>query len=417
MTPWSGGATLWAVQRFGLLLLLLATTALSEPSRRASPIRTALSRISGVATNTLESLASSIPGERRPQAKESLDRIDRSSLSVDEFGELSRAYVLLGFSEAAGSAGAGLPQNDPRRAWGLSQAAAAAAGRSDYDEAVRLANEALRLNPSDSVAHTTLRLAQGRGRATSPTATTPQAGMAAASNPARPSSDGPPLVMSAPTKRRSLSESAIPSMQMLDDEAAAPEATLTDRAMSLITPDNQLVEQDLKKMRELLVGFELPHEISSLGSTNPDAPKQFVPWLRSVPDSELAPIAYGIIEAGLLGEYSPSAFGRGSITLNHFVRGAERESRATVLLHEIYHYWDWKVAGNPYPRAPYGLHHPEAIARREYDAYYVAMLFWKHARPADASSPTAKALNRIPSDTDVLMRHVDEVVFRRKDRQ
>lgn len=420
LTLRTGGATLCPVRHFGLLLLVLANTALSEPSRRPSPVHAALARVSGTtsAGATLESLASGIPDERRPQAKSTLDAIDRARLSFDEFGELCRAYVLLGFSDAAGSAGDGFAEDDPRRAWGLSQAASAAAGRSEYGEAIRLANEALRLKPGDPVASATLRLAQGRGR----TAVGPSAGGVSQESKVsgvesvQPATQQPPLVMSAPAKRRSLSDSSIPSLQMLDDEAAAPEATLPDRVKSFITPDQQLVEQDLKKMRELLAGFELPDGIASLGSTNPDAPKGFVPWLRSVPDSELAPIAYGIIDAGLLGEYSPSAFGRGTITLNHFIRGAEKESRATVLLHEVYHYWDWKVAGNPYPKAPYGLHHPEAIARREYDAYYVAMFFWKHARPADAASPTARALDRIPSDTEVLMRQVDEAVLRRKDR-
>lgn len=367
-----------------------------------------------MATNTLESLASSIPKERRPQAKESLDAIDRASLSADEFGELSRAYVLLGFFDAASSAGAGLPPNDPRRAWGLSQAAAAAAGRSDYEEAVRLANEALRVNPADPVAHTTLRLAQGRGQASSASATGPQTGMAAASNPARPSSDGPPLVMSAPTKRRPLSESAIPSMQMLDDETAAPEATLTDRAMALVMPHRQLVEQDLKTMRRLLVGFEMPHDTISLASANLDAPKQFISWIKSAPDSELAPISYGIIEPGLLGEYRPRVLAKGKVRLNHFIRGVEPETRATVLLHEIYHYWDVEVAGNPYSE-PYNYKSPEAMARREYDAYAVARDFWRHARPGDASSAASKALDRIPDDPQELMRRVDELVLRRKD--
>jgi hypothetical protein len=400
--------------RHFVIFLLFASSAFSE--RSASPVRAALAQTAGVADAghaSLETLAAGIAADRRPAAKSALDSIDRSALSTGEFGELSRAYVLLGFAEEAARAGNGLPPNDPRVASGLSQAASAAANRSEYEHAVRLANEALRLNPRDPVATAVLRLAQGRGRSSAEVSPAPARQVEPPTS--QPAAAHAAVTLSEPIKRRPLSDTSMPSLQMLDDETAAPEATLKDRAISLISPSKQLVEQDIRRMRELLVGFELPNDIISLGSTNQEAPRQFVSWIKSVPDSDIAPIAYGILDAGLIGEYSPAVLSKGSITLNHFIRSAERESRATALLHEIYHYWDWKVANNPYPKVVYGFHSPEAIAIREYDAYHVAMYFWKHARPADANSPTARALDRIPSETGELMRQVDMIVLKRQD--
>lgn len=116
--------------RHFVIFLLFASSALSE--RSVSPIRAALAQTAGVTdagSASLETLAAGIAADRRPAAKSALDSIDRSGLSTGEFGELSRAYVLLGFAEEAARAGNGLPPNDPRVASGLSQAASAAANR------------------------------------------------------------------------------------------------------------------------------------------------------------------------------------------------------------------------------------------------------------------------------------------------
>lgn len=414
LTAIQSGATLGEVRHFVIFLLFASSTFSELP---VSPVRAALAQTAGVTDAgraSLETLAAGIVADRRPDAKSALDSIDRRGLSTGEFGELSRAYVLLGFPEAAARAGNALPPNDPRRASGLSQAASAAANRSEYEHAVRLANEALRLNPRDPVATAVLRLAQGRGRSSVDVLPPPTRQVAPTPNP-QPSSARPAIALSEPVRRRSLSDTSMPSLQMLDDETAAPEATLKDRAIAFITPSKQLVESDLRKMRALLVGFELPPETLSLASVNQSAPLNFAPWLRSVPDSKLAPIAYGVIDAGLLGEFRPG-IGKGEITLNHFIRGSEPEVRATVLLHEIYHYWDKKVANNPYNET-YGYPTPQAMADREYDAFMVAQRFWKHARPSGATSAAARALDRIPEDTQELMRHVDALVLKRKDHQ
>lgn len=399
-----------------MIFLLFASSAFSE--RPVSPVRAALARTAGVAdaaSSSLETLASGIAADRRPAAKSALDSIDRRGLSTGEFGELSRAYVLLGFTEEAARAGNGLPANDPRVASGLSQAASAAANRSEYEHAVRLANEALRLNPRDPVATAVLRLAQGRGRSSASLSPAP-ARQAEQPSSSLPAADRAAITFSEPTKRRSLSDTSMPSLQMLDDETAAPEATLKDRAIAFITPSKQLVESDLRKMRALLVGFELPQDIISLASSNHGAPKQFISWIKSVPDSELAPMTYSIMTAGLLGEYDYSFLSKGEIRINYFIRNAEPETRATVLLHEIYHYWDMKIANNPYEES-YSFMTPAAKAAREYDAYKVAKKFWSHSRPASASSPASRALDRIPDDDAELIRRVDELVLRRKDQE
>lgn len=413
LTAIQSGATLGEVRHFVIFLLFASSTFSELP---ASPVRAALAQTAGVTDAgraSLESLAEGIVADRRSAAKSALDSIDRRGLSTAEFGELSRAYVLLGFPEAAALAGNALPPNDPRRASGLSQAASAAANHSEYEQAVRLANEALRLDPRDPVATAVLRLAQGRGRSSVDVLPPPTRQIAPTPIP-QPSSARPAIALSEPVRRRSLSDTSMPSLQMLDDETAAPEPTLKDRAVAFITPSKQLVDNDLRKMRALLVGFELPHEMISLASSNHGAPRQFISWIKSVPDSELAPVAYTIMKAGLLGEYDYSVLTKGEIRINHFIRDSEPEARATVLLHEIYHYWDKKVAQNPYEEA-YSFMTPAAKAQREYDAYKVAKKFWVHSRPADVTSHVARALDRIPDDDAELIRRVDELVLRRKD--
>lgn len=412
LTAIRSGATLGEVRHFVIFLLFASSTFSELP---VSPVRAALAQTAGVTDAgraSLETLAEGIVADRRPAAKSALDSIDRRGLSTTEFGELSRAYVLLGFAEEAARAGNGLPPNDPRVASGLSQAASAAANRSEYEHAVRLANGALRLDPRDPVATAVLRLAQGRGRSSVDVSPPPTRQVEPTPDP-QPSSARPAIALSEPVKRRPLSDTSMPRLLMLEDETAAPEATLKDRAISFITPSKQLVESDLRKMRTLLAGFELPAETMAIGSTNFSAPKQFISWIKTVPDSDLAPISYAIIDAGLLGEYDFSAITRGEIRINHFIRGAEPEARATVLLHEIYHYWDLKVGRNPYPE-PYGFKSPEAIARREYDAYMTAKKFWNHARPTNAESAASRSLDRIPDDNDELIRRVDALVLKRR---
>jgi tetratricopeptide (TPR) repeat protein len=141
--------------RHFVIFLLFASSAFSERPR-ISPVRAVLVQNVGATSSpsnaSLESLAAGIGVDRRPAAKSALDAIDRRSLSLEEFGELSQAYVLLGFIDEAILAGNDLPSSDPRIAAGLSQAASAAANRSEYAQAVRLANEALRLDPGDRAA-------------------------------------------------------------------------------------------------------------------------------------------------------------------------------------------------------------------------------------------------------------------------
>lgn len=199
-------------------------------------------------------------------------------------------------------------------------------------------------------------------------------------------------------------------------EAEAPQATLWDRFVALITPDDRLIEADLSLLRSKARDFSLPPETLSLATTSPEVPRQFVQWLKTMRLEDLPPIEYGIVSPGDFAEYK-KGLGRGRIVMSHFIRDSEPEARSTALMHELFHYWDMKIARNSYQTETYGFTSPENEGDREYDPYLLTAHFWKHIRPRDAASSMAKSLDRLPLEAEDVRRKVDSMVERKRSKK
>jgi len=293
------------------------------------------------------------------------------------------------------------------------------AGR--HQEAAVAAREAWELSQKkDMEALTILRLSEGRGspsRAAASSASPRPAGAdSLVTSAAASAADARPIVMTKMPKRSPLVVPGIDHFNILDDEAAAPEPSAVDRIMAFVSPSKNIVTEDLKTLQSRIGDFDIPAETISLGSENFEAPRQFVSWIKTVSSKDLPDISYGTLPAGKLASYKPGILGgKGKIVMNYYIRNAEPLARSAVLFHELYHYWDFEVAQNPYPNVSYGHHSKEGLARREYDPYYLTALYWAQVNPGDAGSPLAKSLCALPSNTDELQRRVDALVSRRKD--
>lgn len=192
-----------------------------------------------------------------------------------------------------------------------------------------------------------------------------------------------------------------PAFQALASAEVAPAPGVLDRAGSLLMRDGPVVRQDLAALRRMVGGMQLPPGVSALNDGNPSAITEFFAWVKSAPDSELPSIGYGILSKGEIGRYQMSALGKGSITLNFFIRNARPEERAAVLAHELYHYWDKKVARNYYPNVSYGFIDPASKHLHEYDPYYVTSLVWQAGRPeGDSSTAIGRFLDGLPKNRD-----------------
>ena len=185
--------------------------------------------------------------------------------------------------------------------------------------------------------------------------------------------------------------------QSLGSVEVAPAPGALDRAASLASRDAPTVAADLKQIHDSLQNAELP-TAQALNDNNPDAIRQFFVWLRTAKEDDMPAIDYTILPKGEVGHYELGLLSKGDIKVNHFVRNAPANARASVVVHELYHYWDKKVARNYYPNVSYGVIDPANKHIHEYDAYLATSLYWQMVKKEGDSSPLARLLDRIPTD-------------------
>jgi hypothetical protein len=195
----------------------------------------------------------------------------------------------------------------------------------------------------------------------------------------------------------------------LASEEVAPEPGPLDRAASFAAKDAPVVAEDLRTIAAALAEADLP-AADAINPGNLDAMRSFFAWLKGVRASDLPSIDYAVLEKGLVGRYALATLGKGDVTLNHFIRGEPAKARAAVLVHELYHYWDKKVAKNYYANVSYGHISGGTQHTHEYDAYLATALFWRMVREDGSSSPLARLLDRVPVEPDAVRKLVDEAV-------
>jgi len=202
--------------------------------------------------------------------------------------------------------------------------------------------------------------------------------------------------------------------QALGSVEVAPAPGLMDRSSSLATSDAPTIAADLKQIRDSLKDAELP-AIQGLTDSNPAAIKEFFEWLRSAKESDMPAIDYTILPKGEVGSYAPGiGVSKGNIKVNHFIRNEPAHARASVVVHELYHYWDKRIARNLYPNVSYGYIDPASKHIHEYDAYLATSLYWQMVKKEGDSSALARLLDRIPTDPGQVQEMVDGVVGGRK---
>lgn len=232
--------------------------------------------------------------------------------------------------------------------------------------------------------------------------------------PRRPAigSNAPPAPMPAPAAPGPDVDPG--EFQALGGVDVAPAPGVLDRASSLATKDGPTVAADLKQIRDSLKDAELP-DVKGNTDSNPEAIKEFFVWLRAAGESDMPAIDYTILSQGEVGTYSPGlGVSKGSISVNHFIRNEPARQRASVIVHELYHYWDKKVARNMYPNVSYGYIDPASKHIHEYDAYLATALYWRMVKEEGDASPLAKLLDRIPDDPGQVRDMVDGAIGGRK---
>lgn len=185
--------------------------------------------------------------------------------------------------------------------------------------------------------------------------------------------------------------------QSLGSLEVAPAAGAGDKAASMWYSDSGTIAQDQATIRANLKDATLP-TVSAINEGNTGAIQEFFRWLQSAKPDDMPTIDYAILPAGEVGTYQLGLLGKGSITLNHFIRNAEPRARSAVLVHELYHYWDKKIAKNYYANVSYGVIGEGTKHTHEYDAYLATSQYWAMVKRDGDNSPLAKLLERIPTD-------------------
>jgi hypothetical protein len=202
----------------------------------------------------------------------------------------------------------------------------------------------------------------------------------------------------------------------MGDADAAPEATMLDRVKSLLARDEPLLENDVALLHAKAQEFAIPEGAASLGTTDSEALVEFNRWLKTVKREDMPPLDYRIIEKGLFGVYEMGLLDKGALSLSHHIRDTEPEARTAVLMHELYHYWDKKVARNHYENVSYGKIGDGFEAQHEYNAYLLTALYWQQFAPAGAKSALARSLGRLPTDSAEVQKVVDAMESQRNRR-
>lgn len=390
------------------ILFVFIVAAQAQPS---SPVRSAIS----ASSKPLSEVISALDEGGKARALEALDRLDKRVLDSAALVELSEAYRLLGRPEDALKAARALSAREPGNADGEAQAIMAHAQSGDYGAAEAAAEAGLKRFPGDKNLLALLHQVKGRA-ASSPQIKLPGIPRTTEPHATAAASDNRTFVLPITTGKNVPSPSGIEKFNISSGEAGAPPATLWDRFIAFITPDDRLIEADLSLLRTKASDFTLPSETSSLATTTPEVPRQFVQWLKSMKPEDLPPIEYGIVSPGDYAEYR-KGLGRGKIVMSHSIRDYEPEARSTALMHELFHYWDMKVAKNSYQTETYGYTSPENEGDREYDPYLLTAHFWQHVRPQGAASPMAKSFDRLPLDGEEVRRKVDSMIERKRSRR
>lgn len=132
-----------------------------------------------------------MPPETRAAARVGLDALDRGSLTDAELADLSRAYVHLGAAEPGVRAGLTLQERDPKGTQGLVLAASAKLEQRDFAASASLAEQALKINPSDLDARAVLEISKGRGAPVKTAGSVVPSGEVGGLNPERPLDERP----------------------------------------------------------------------------------------------------------------------------------------------------------------------------------------------------------------------------------
>lgn len=186
-------------------------------------------------------------------------------------------------------------------------------------------------------------------------------------------------------------------LQSLGSATWPPAPGVLDKASSLAASDTKTIAEDLKSIRGSLRDA-VPAQVQGNTESNPDAVNQFFQWLRTAKESDMPTIDYTTLPKGEVGHYELGLVSKGDIKVNHFIRNEPAHARATVVVHELYHYWDKKVARNAYPNVSYGVIAAGTQHVHEYDAYLATSLYWEMVKKEGDASPLAKMLDGIPTD-------------------
>jgi len=200
------------------------------------------------------------------------------------------------------------------------------------------------------------------------------------------------------------------TMNSLADDTLAPGPSLWARGSSMWYSDEATVMQDVATIRAGLQDVELP-KVAAINEGASGAIQDFFLWLRNVKVEDMPSVDYANLPKGVIGTYDMGwGLGKGSITINHAVRFEPPRARSAVLVHELYHYWDKRVAKNYYPNVSYGKIGAGTERNHEYDAYMAGALYWNLVKQEGDSGALARFMDRLPTEADQVRQVVNGAV-------
>jgi hypothetical protein len=199
-------------------------------------------------------------------------------------------------------------------------------------------------------------------------------------------------------------------LHSLADDTLAPGPSLWSRGSSMWYSDEATIMQDVAAIRAGLKDVELP-KVSAINEGAPGAIQEFFVWLRNMKTEDMPTVDYANLPKGVIGAYDMGwGLGKGTITINHSVRFEPARARSAVLVHELYHYWDKRVARNYYANVSYGKIAEGTMKNHEYDAYMAGALYWNLVKQEGDSGPLARFMDRLPTDPDQVKQVVNGAV-------
>ena len=119
---------------------------------------------------TPEQLVSAMAPEQKTAARKQLRELESQTQDPKKFSAIAKGYALLQAQDDALRIGGQMQELEPKQSQGFTIAASASLEKGQYEEAVRLAHEALARNPQDKEALIVLKTSEGRTSAGSGTA-------------------------------------------------------------------------------------------------------------------------------------------------------------------------------------------------------------------------------------------------------